>query len=113
MSRGSHTLKVGNTVWCHWQGRTYSVEIGKKKGSQQGSQSQAAFDGFVRSPMPGKILKVSCSPGGAVKKGQTICVLEAMKMEYSLKSPIDGSVVQLLKAAGDLVQLDDKIAEIK
>ena len=46
----------------------------------------------IKAPMPGKIIGVSVKPGDAVEKGQTIVVMEAMKMEHSLAAPRDGVV---------------------
>jgi len=56
--------------------------------------------GAVAAPMPGKILSVSVKPGDAVKKGQTLAVLEAMKMEHALAAPRDGIVEQVQAEAG-------------
>ncbi len=69
-------------------------------------------DGVVRSPMPGKIIGVSISVGATVTKGQPIVVLESMKMENTIASPIDGTVSTVLVAAGDSVQHGQTLAEI-
>ena len=63
----------------------------------------AASDGSLRAPMPGKIVAVSAEPGQAVTKGQSIVVLEAMKMEHALTAPFDGTVGELGVAVGDQV----------
>ncbi|MFT4956584.1 MAG: 3-methylcrotonyl-CoA carboxylase alpha subunit [Brevundimonas sp.] len=63
----------------------------------------AASDGSLRAPMPGKIVAVSAEPGQAVTKGQSIVVLEAMKMEHALAAPFDGTVGELGVAVGDQV----------
>ena len=57
----------------------------------------------VSAPMPGTILKVSVAEGQAVKAGDVLCVLEAMKMENEIKAPKDGKVVQILAAKGSSV----------
>ena len=54
----------------------------------------------VNAPMPGTILKVNVTEGQAVKSGDVLCVLEAMKMENEIKSPKDGKVAQLLVTKG-------------
>ena len=46
----------------------------------------------VKAPMPGTIMKVNVAPGQAVKKGDVLCVLEAMKMEHEISAPQDGVV---------------------
>jgi 3-methylcrotonyl-CoA carboxylase alpha subunit len=59
--------------------------------------------GAVKAPMPGKVLSVAVRPGDAVSKGQTLAVLEAMKMEHALSAPRDGVVESTHVAAGDQV----------
>jgi propionyl-CoA carboxylase alpha chain len=65
--------------------------------------SQAPSGGLV-APMPGKVTLVHVQPGQAVRAGETLLVLEAMKMEHSLKAPHDGVVVEVRVAAGDQVE---------
>ena len=68
--------------------------------------------GVVRSPMPGKIISVSIAVSDTVTKGQSILVLESMKMENTIAAPIDGTVSSVLVAAGDAVQHGQSLAEI-
>ena len=58
----------------------------------------------ITAPMPGKILGVKASAGQAVKKGQVILVLEAMKMENEIVAPQDGTIATINVAAGDSVE---------
>ena len=58
----------------------------------------------VNAPMPGKILKVNVNAGTAVKKGDVLLVLEAMKMENEICAPQDGTVATVECAAGDSVE---------
>ena len=53
--------------------------------------------------MPGNILKVNVQNGQAVKAGQVLCVLEAMKMENEIMAPKDGTVTQVLVSKGSTV----------
>ena len=57
----------------------------------------------VTAPMPGNILKVNVSQGQAVKSGDVLCVLEAMKMENEIMAPKDGTVTQVLVSKGSTV----------
>ncbi|HEV2365224.1 MAG TPA: biotin carboxylase N-terminal domain-containing protein [Caulobacteraceae bacterium] len=59
-----------------------------------------AGDGIVRSPMPGRIAQVAVRVGEAVCAGQTLVVLEAMKMEHALAASLDGVVAELLVEPG-------------
>lgn len=60
----------------------------------------------VTAPMPGNILKVNVTAGQAVKAGQVLCVLEAMKMENEIMAPCDGKVAQVLVSKGATVDTD-------
>ena len=64
----------------------------------------------VPSPMPGTILSVNVSVGQAVKTGDVLLVLEAMKMENDIVAPCDGTIKQLLVSKGSTVNTDDVLA---
>ena len=55
-------------------------------------------------PMPGKILGVKLQAGTAVKRGQVILILEAMKMENEIVAPQDGTIASINVAVGDMVE---------
>ena len=57
----------------------------------------------VNAPMPGTILKVNVTQGQAVKEGEVLCILEAMKMENEIMAPKSGTVTQLLISKGSKV----------
>ena len=57
----------------------------------------------VNSPMPGTILKVNVAQGQAVKEGDVLCILEAMKMENEIMAPKDGTITQVLVTKGATV----------
>lgn len=58
----------------------------------------------ISAPMPGTILKVNVEKGAAVKKGDVLLVLEAMKMENDIQSPVDGTVVAVQTSKGASVE---------
>ena len=58
----------------------------------------------ISAPMPGKILGVKAAAGQAVKKGQVILILEAMKMENEIVAPQDGTIATINVATGDSVE---------
>ena len=66
----------------------------------------------VISPMPGTILSVNVTVGQAVKAGDVLMVLEAMKMENDIVASADGTVKQLLVSKGSTVNTDDVLAVI-
>ena len=66
----------------------------------------------INAPMPGKILSVKASAGQAVKKGDVIMVLEAMKMENEIVAPQDGTVAGINVAACDSVEAGAVLASL-
>ena len=66
----------------------------------------------VIAPMPGTILDVKVSVGQSVKKGDVICVLEAMKMENDIPAPCDGVIASVNVQKGASVAANDIIASI-
>ena len=66
----------------------------------------------VTAPMPGNILKVNVTPGQAVKEGDVLCVLEAMKMENEIMAPKAGTVTQVVTSKGANVSSGDPLVVI-
>ena len=66
----------------------------------------------VNAPMPGTILKVNVSQGQAVKEGDVLCVLEAMKMENEIMAPKAGTVTQVVVSKGSSVNTGDALVVI-
>ncbi|MCY4575392.1 MAG: pyruvate carboxylase subunit B [Chloroflexi bacterium] len=67
---------------------------------------------LLTSPMPGLVIRYEVEVGQAVKAGDTVIVIEAMKMQNMLPSPVDGVIVELPRAAGDRVARGDILAVI-
>ncbi len=66
----------------------------------------------VKAPMPGTILKICVKVGDAVKKGDIICVLEAMKMENEIFAPADGTVASVNVTQGASVASDETVVTL-
>ncbi len=76
--------------------------------TSSGAQGRIA----VKAPMPGTILKVNASVGASVKKGDVLCVLEAMKMENDICAPEDGTVASLNVQKGASVNSEDVLVTL-
>ncbi|HSP48180.1 MAG TPA: biotin/lipoyl-containing protein [Clostridiaceae bacterium] len=63
----------------------------------------AANDERIESPMQGTIFAIKVSPGDRITRGQVVAVLDAMKMENDLVSPVDGTVSNVYLKVGDIV----------
>ena len=68
---------------------------------------------FVKAPMPGKIIDVLAREGSTVTRGEPILILEAMKMQNELLSPVNGRITKVLTKANAIVMKDDILVEIK
>ncbi|MBO5087047.1 MAG: biotin/lipoyl-binding protein [Lachnospiraceae bacterium] len=66
----------------------------------------------IAAPMPGKILAIKANAGQAVKKGDVVMILEAMKMENEITAPEDGTVASINVAVGDSVESGDTLASL-
>lgn len=66
----------------------------------------------VNAPMPGKIISVKASVGAAVKKGDVILILEAMKMENEVQAPADGTIASINVNEGASVETGDLLATL-
>ncbi len=72
----------------------------------------SSVEGGCTAPMPGAVVKVLVSEGQTVEAGQTLVILEAMKMEHAVKAATDGTVEQLLVSEGDQVDTDQVLAVV-
>ncbi|HIQ30664.1 MAG TPA: biotin/lipoyl-binding protein, partial [Aquifex aeolicus] len=86
-----------------------SVEVEK---SQEEGLPKATEPGDVTPPMPGKVAKILVEEGQPVEEGQTVAVVEAMKMENEIHAPIDGIVKHVFAKVGDHVNPDEAILRI-
>jgi len=66
----------------------------------------------IQSPMPGKVLKINVSEGDSVNEGDTVLILEAMKMENEIIANTSGKVKKLSVSVNDMVETDDTLLVI-
>ena len=66
----------------------------------------------VNSPMPGTILEIKTAVGQSVKTGQTLFIMEAMKMETEIVAPADGVVASITVKSGDITETDQVLATL-
>ena len=68
---------------------------------------------FIRSPMPGRVISIMVRPGDTVSVGQEVCVVEAMKMEQSIRSPQNGVIKEIRVQPMDSVRTNDPLMELE
>lgn len=93
--------REGDHVFAQIGGRSYRLTVVSRVAAAAGDH--AATEGELEAPMPGRVTRVAVAVGDAVKRGQELIVVEAMKMENALIAPIDGVVRSLEVKVGDMV----------
>jgi biotin carboxyl carrier protein len=68
---------------------------------------------IVEAPAAGKVLRVVVKPGDRVEEGDSVCVLEALKMELPISAPATGTVTSVAVSAGQAVEAGDTLAIIQ
>ncbi|TDP99613.1 MULTISPECIES: acetyl/propionyl/methylcrotonyl-CoA carboxylase subunit alpha [unclassified Leifsonia] len=106
----------GDTVWLAREGRSRPLRL-RDRATRLAERLAAVDRGTLaahpelRSPMPGTVVAVPVETGARVAAGDTVVVVEAMKMEHRLVAPVDG-VVAVHVGPGDLVRLDQLVARV-
>jgi len=111
-SVAGYAVRDGARAWVHIHGRTYKFEVVRATRGRP-----AAAPGDLSSPMPGQVQRVFAIEGDAVDAGQTLLVVEAMKMQLEIKAPRAGTIRrvsarqgQQVEAGVPLVELDEPVA---
>lgn len=99
--------------WVTIDGQTFVLT--KSSGARKGGHGHHHVAGALRvtAPMPGQVRAVNVSEGDAVTKGQTLLVLEAMKMEIRVHAPQDGMVKKLFVKQGQTVEREQILIELE
>jgi biotin carboxyl carrier protein len=98
--------------WLHWNGQTFyrpfaaEAPAGRVRSSSDAHQSLTA-------PMPATVLEVMVEAGAVVRKGDTLLILEAMKMELPIRAAADAVVRVVHCRAGELVQPEALLVELE
>jgi len=97
--------------WAFWNGLIYRGTRTEPTSSARLRTRREAHQQLT-APMPATVLKVLVAPGHQVKKGDTLIILEAMKMELPLRASADATVVSISCREGELVQPDTVLVEL-
>jgi 3-methylcrotonyl-CoA carboxylase alpha subunit len=96
-------LRSGDDLVLHARGLRHRFHPARPYGFERGAESG---DDRIRAPMPGRIVAVNVAAGDAVSAQQPLLVMEAMKMELSLRAPRDAKIAELRARVGEFVEAD-------
>lgn len=100
----------GGSKWAALDGCTYLLE--KPTASLRRAAGERPGEAVLRAPMPAQVRSVEVTQGEHVTQGQTLLLLEAMKMEIRLQAPHAGQVARLLVRPGQQVDRDQTLVEL-
>jgi 3-methylcrotonyl-CoA carboxylase alpha subunit len=106
----AYAVSANRTTWVFLNGRTYAIsQASGDRRRTTGTDDEMALS----APMPATVAAVNVVPGQAVKRGDVLVTLEAMKMELAVRAPRDATVRQVLCRPGELVQPGVPLVELK
>ena len=101
----------GEQKWISLEGCTYLLEKPSTLPVQK--STEITGEDILRAPMPAQVRAVQTAAGALLEKGQTLMVLEAMKMELRIQAPRTGRVLRLLVIEGQTVDRNQVLAEMR
>jgi 3-methylcrotonyl-CoA carboxylase alpha subunit len=108
-SQTFHCVRDGDTIHLWWRGVAYRLVEER----ETGRAGRRHLSGGLEAPMPGKVIAVKAAPGQAVRKGDELLVVEAMKMENAVRAPRDGTVRSVAARVGDMVGPGTVLVELE
>ena len=114
VSQGDRNVRVAvasdaTATWVFLDGHVWRIE---KAAESTGRRAKSRGDASVMAPMPATVVAIHTAPGKTVTEGETVIVLEAMKMELPIKAPRSGVVTAVHCTTGELVQPGVNLIEI-
>lgn len=103
----------GEARWLSSGGCTYRLERPKERAGRRAAAGRSAGEDTLRAPMPAQVRAVQVAEGDKVEAGQTLLLLEAMKMEIKLASPRAARVARLYAREGTTVERDQVLVELE
>jgi len=114
-SRTVHIAGADGAIHLDIDGVKYRIDeyVEGEDSGERGVADELAKGGILVMPMPGKIIKVNVSEGDSVEAGQILVIIESMKMEQNIKTPVAGTVKSVYVTEGQQVDLEEKLVEVE
>ena len=107
----------GSVLDIFLEGKEMSVRVEPYNLAELRKRAGAAVygqgDKIIKAPMPGLVLASEVKPGERIAKGKTLIIIEAMKMENTIKAPYDAVIKEVFVTAGQAVDKDEKLVELE
>lgn len=104
--------RKGEDVWVHLDGETWKLRrTQKSRGDADGDDGATRAE--LSAPMTGKVTRLAVEAGAEVEEGETVVVVEAMKMEHALRAPFAGTVTALPAVEGNQVDQGEVLAIVE
>ncbi len=100
-----HAAVDGDTVHIHLRGETYCLQF-EHALQRLAELNEASAADAIKASMPGSLISLNVAAGEPVKKGQTLLIMESMKMETTIVAPRDGVIAELHVGAGQTFDKD-------
>ena len=110
-----HLVRDGGRTLVSVDGRGFAITEAPAETTRPLGGVERTPEGslWVKSPMPGRVIKLCVREGDEVRRNQTLVVVEAMKMENEIQSPADGTVKTIHTSVGELVDSEKPLIEIE
>lgn len=105
-----HCAASGSQRYAHVDGQTFELVIPDQRAARR---KTAAAGGDLTAQMPGQVVDVLVQEGDAVEAGQTLVILEAMKMEIRVTAPTEGTIQRVLVSKSDVVERGQTLVEVR
>jgi len=102
------TVASDDRRWVFFDGRVYEIEVTTATSPRRGTRHH----GSLTAPMPATVRQILVAPGARVARGDTVIILEAMKMELPVRAPANGVIASVHCREGELVQAGVPLVEI-
>ena len=96
----AYGVRRGNATWIFLEGRVFVIRADEAREGHVSPRDQAVLG----APMPATVVAINVAPGQDVKAGDSLIVLEAMKMDLGITAPHDGRIRRVACRVGELVQ---------
>ncbi|MHC4821144.1 MAG: acyl-CoA carboxylase biotin carboxyl carrier protein subunit [Planctomycetota bacterium] len=112
----AHVARDGDRVLVHMHGRVVEFRLEDPATGHRGGDAHrhhAGDEPWAASPMTGTFMSVAVEPGQAVAKGETLCIVEAMKMQFVVQAPRDVVVSAIKAEPGEAVDIGQVLVEFE